>query len=184
MSTPDALACTGDTEMPYVRIDWIVFAASKPPLYHTVLQIPDTDAELEQMLRVNVESNIEQEKAIRAAFNRSGVSQHNRMVEWHQSPYGSYWKSYDFGGSTGRQNLFEHPLGPRTGGDSFQHDGGELVFTLPNGMQGYMLVDGNGEADRPGKTGVVSDPKQTDRTVTSSVSCMSVPLCGRDSQDG
>jgi mono/diheme cytochrome c family protein len=180
MNTPDALACNDatQTDMPYVRIDWFVFAASKPPLYHTVLQIPDTDSELEQMLRVNVESNIEQEKAIRAAFNRSGVSQHNRMIEWHQSPYGSYWKSYDFGGSTGRQNLFEHPLGPGTRGDSFQHDGGELLFTLPNGMQGYMLVDGNGKRIDQGPTSIVSDPKQADRTVTNGVSCMSCHYTG------
>jgi mono/diheme cytochrome c family protein len=180
MNTPDALACNEatQTEMPYVRIDWFVFAASKPPLYHKVLQVPETDAELEQMLRVNVGSNIDQEKAIRAAFNRSGVSQHNRMVEWHQSPYGSYWKSYDFGGSTGRQNLFEHPLGPGTSGDSFQHDGGELIFSLPNGLQGYMLVDGAGRRIDQGPTNIVSDPKQADRTVTNGVSCMSCHYAG------
>jgi hypothetical protein len=180
MNTPDALACNEatTTQMPYVRIDWFVYAASKPPLYHTVLQIPGTDRELEQMLRVNVESDIEQEKAMRAAFNRSGVSQHNRLIEWHQSPYGSYWKSYDFGGSTGRQNLFEHPLGPGTDSDYFQHDGGELIFTLPNGMQGYMLVDGDGKRIDQGPTSIVSDPKQADRTVTNGVSCMSCHYTG------
>jgi mono/diheme cytochrome c family protein len=180
MSTPDALACNDatQTQMPYVRIDWFVFAASKPPLYHTVLQVPETDVELEQMLRVNVEANIEQEKAIRAAFNRSGVSQNNRLIEWHQSPYGSYWKSYDFGGSTGRQNLFEHPLGPGADGEAFRHDGGELIFTLPNGMQGYMLVDGNGKRIEQGPTNIVSDPKRGDRTVTNGVSCMSCHYTG------
>jgi len=60
--------------MPYVRIDWFVFAASRPPLYHSVLAVPASDRELEQMLRVNVAANIEQEQEIRAAFNRSGVS--------------------------------------------------------------------------------------------------------------
>lgn len=180
MDTPDAQACNDATQtsMPYVRIDWFVFAASKPPLYHKILEIPETDAELERILRVDVAADIDQEKAIRAAFNRSGVSQHNRLIEWHQSPYGSYWKSYDFGGSTGRQNLFEHPLGPGNSGDSFQHDGGELIFTLPNGMQGYMLVDAAGRRIDQGPTSIVSDPKQADRTVTNGVSCMSCHYTG------
>ena len=181
LDSPEALACNEATQsnMPYVRIDWFVFAASKPPLYHVMLGIPNTAAELENLLHVNVDANIEQEKAIRAGFNRSGVSQHNRLIEWHKSSYGSYWKSYDFGGSTGRQNLFEYPLG--TGGsspDSFQHDGGELVFTLPNGMQGYMLVDGRGSRIDQGPTSIVSDPKQLDRTVTNGVSCMSCHYTG------
>jgi WD40 repeat protein len=181
LSSPEAAACNEATQtsMPYVRVDWFVYAASKPPLYHEVLNAPESAQQLEQMLHVNVESNIEQEKAIRAAFNRSGVSQHNRLIEWHKSPYGSYWKSYDFGGSTGRQNLFEYPLGTGGGGaDSFQHDGGEIIFTLPNGMQGYLLVDGQGRRIDQGPTNIVSDPKQPDRLVTNGVSCMSCHYTG------
>ena len=42
LSTRDALACYEATEckMPLVRIDWFVFAASQPPLYHAVLGVP------------------------------------------------------------------------------------------------------------------------------------------------
>lgn len=180
LGTPAFIACTDDaqTAMPYVRIDWFVFAASKPPLYHSLLNLPKTDAELESLLRVNVEANIDQEQAIRAAFNRSGVSQNNRLIEWHKSPYGSYWKSYDFGGSTGRQNLFQHPLGPGGGASAFQHDGGEIIFTLPNGLQGYLLVDEKGKRIDQGPTNIVSDPKRPDKTVTNGVSCMSCHYTG------
>lgn len=166
------------TQMPLVRVDWFVHAASQPPLYHEILQLPETDAELETTLHVNVASNIEQEKAIRAGFNRSGVSQHNRMIEWHRSTYGSYWKSYDFGGSVGRQNLFENPMGPGADSGTFRHDGGELIFSLPNGLQGYMLVDGNGGRIDQGPVAIVSDPKRPDRKVTNGVSCMSCHYAG------
>jgi mono/diheme cytochrome c family protein len=173
-------ACAEATqcEMPHVRVDWFVFAASKPPLYHTLLALPDTDKELEDLLRVNVAANIDQELAIRAAFNRSGVSQNNRLIEWHKSPYGSYWKSYDFGGNTGAQNLFERPLGPGAGSDSFQHDGGEIIFSLPNGLQAYLLVDAAGKRIDQGPTSIVSDPKRPDKTVTNGVSCMSCHYTG------
>ena len=180
LRTPSAIASCEATQtpMPYVRIDWFVFAASKPPLYHSMLGVPDTDSGLEDMLRVKVQANIEQEQAIRAAFNRSGVSQNNRLIEWHKSPYGSYWKSYDFGGNTGKQNLFERPLGPGTKSDYFQHDGGELIFTLPNGLQGYLLVDGRGRRIDHGPISIVSDPKRPDKTVTNGVSCMSCHYTG------
>ncbi|MFO1093256.1 MAG: c-type cytochrome domain-containing protein [Planctomycetaceae bacterium] len=179
-ATSKAKSCYDETEarMPFVRADWFVFAASKPPLYHAVLGLPDTDEQLEEQLHVNVVANIEQEQAIRAAFNRSGVSQNNRLIEWHKSPYGSYWKSYDFGGNAGRQNLFAYPLGPGNEADSFEHDGGEIIFTLPNGLQGYLLVDGKGGRIDQGPTNIVSDPRRANRAVTNGVSCMSCHFAG------
>jgi mono/diheme cytochrome c family protein len=179
-ATPDEVACCDATESktPLVRIDWFVQAASQPPLYHALLGIPGTDRELEALLRVNAEADIEQEQVIRAGFNRSGVSQNNRLIERHKSPYGSYWKSYDFGGNVGRQNLFEHPLGPGSDRQYFQHDGGELIFTLPNGLHGYMLVDGRGRRLDKGPIEIVSDPKRPDKSVTNGVSCMSCHYTG------
>ena len=179
-AAPDEVACCEATESktPLVRVDWFVHTASQPPLYHALLSIPATDQELEALLRVNAEANIDQEQVIRAGFNRSGVSQNNRLIERHKSPYGSYWKSYDFGGNVGRQNLFEHPLGPGGDGEYFQHDGGELIFSLPNGLQGYMLVDRRGQRLDKGPIDIVSDPKRPDKSVTNGVSCMSCHYTG------
>jgi mono/diheme cytochrome c family protein len=158
--------------LPYVRADWFVAASSRPPLYHDVLQLPQTDAELEKQLHVDVEENIRQEKVSRAGFNGSGVSRNNRLIERHESGYGAYWKSYDFGSSAGPQNLFEHPRGPG-GAYACDHNGGEIIFNLPNGFQGYMLVDGKGNRIDKGPTTIVSDPKQADRAVVNGLSCMS-----------
>ena len=69
--------------------------------------------------------------------NNSGVSNNNRVIERHTSRYGAYWKSYDFAGSVGTQNIFTHPL-------SFTHDGGEVVFNLPNGLQAYYVTNASG----------------------------------------
>ena len=77
------------TPFPYVRADWFVFAASKPPLYHQILRLPDTVAELEKRLEVDAEKNIRQERVWRAGFNGSGVSRNNRLIERHRSPYGA-----------------------------------------------------------------------------------------------
>ncbi|HEV3385612.1 MAG TPA: NPCBM/NEW2 domain-containing protein [Gemmata sp.] len=185
VNSPATKYCKECTQclLPNIRGDWFVATASRPPLYHDVLEIPRTDRELEKLLHIDVEENIRQERVYRAGFNGSGVSRNNRLIERHETTYGAYWKSYDFGGSSGRQNLFERPLGP--GGNlSFSHDGGEIIFSLPNGLQGYMLVDGTGHRIDKGPTTIVSDPKQADRAVVNGLSCMSCHYSGMiDKQD-
>ncbi|WP_235908690.1 c-type cytochrome domain-containing protein [Roseiconus nitratireducens] len=159
--------------IPVVRADWFTSAASRPPLYHDLAQIPATDRQLEQLLQVDVQRNLEETRVVRAGFTRSGVSQHNRLIERHESIFGAYWKSYDFAGSSGRKNLFDLPMGPGKTATDFEHDGGEIIFQLPNGMLAYMLVDAEGKRIDKGPTSIVSDPRQPDRAVVNGVSCMS-----------
>jgi hypothetical protein len=159
-------------ELPWVRADWFVYAASRPPLYHMVLQLPSAIGELERKLDVDVTANIKADRVARAAFNSSGISRNNRMIERHESTNGGYWRSYDFGGNADRKNVFAHPLGPG-GAEGFDHDGGETIFTLPNGLHGYMLIDARGARIDRGPMAIVRDNKQADGAVVNGVSCMS-----------
>jgi len=172
---PDSreLCSAAGCSLPYVRGDWFVAAASRPPLYHEILQLPQTEKDLETLLHVDVEENVRTGQAARAGFNGSAVSRNNRLIERHDSSYGYYWKSYDFAGNVDRRNLFAHPLGPGAPANYFKHDGGELIFSLPNGLQGYLLVNGEGGRIDKGPTEIVSDPKQPDRAVENGLSCMS-----------
>ncbi len=162
-----------ECEIPLIRADWFVATASRPPLYHELAQIPVSDAQLEALLQVDVEKNLEEERALRVGFARSGVSQNNRLIERHDSVFGAYWKSYDFAENIGRKNLFENPIGPGVADGTFAHDGGEIIFHLPNGMLGFMLTDASGLRIDRGPVEIVSDPRQPDRTVVNGVSCMS-----------
>jgi WD40 repeat protein len=161
--------------MSYVRADWFVAAASRPPLYHDILEIPQSDIDLEERLGIDVADNIDKEKIARAGFTSSGVSNNNRLIERHVTKYGSYWKSYDFAGNKGRQLLTEFPLGPGDEKEFFKHDGGEIIFNLPNGLQAYMLVDADGQRIDKGPTTVVQDPNNIAReggAVVNGISCM------------
>jgi tetratricopeptide (TPR) repeat protein len=173
--TETAKACAGATRcrLPYVRGDWFVAVASRPPLYHHILQLPGSESDLEKMLRVDVLENIHQERIARAGFNSSGVSRNNRLIERHVSGAAVYWKSYDFAGNTDKQNLFAHPLGPGDSDTAFLHDGGEIIFSLPNGLQAYLLVDAKGQRIDKGLTAIVSDPRRPDRAVENGLSCIS-----------
>ena len=158
---------TGST-VPFVNVDWFLATASLPPLYHDILGLPETDSVLEAQLGVNVASHITDAPGIdvwRAGFNDSGVSENNRVVERHTSSYGAYWKSYDFAGNVGSQNIFTHPL-------DFTQDGGEIVFNLPNGLQAYLLVDANGNRLDDAPIEIVSNPAASDPTVKNGLSCI------------
>ncbi len=155
-------------EVPFVHVDWFLATASLPPLYHDILDLPLTDRELEADLDVNVVENIRNaagKRVWRAGFSDSGVSNHNRVVERHLSRYGAYWKSYDFAGSVGTQHIFTHPL-------SFTHDGGEIIFNLPNGLQAYYLADAGGNRLDAAPINIVSNPAASDPTVRNGLSCI------------
>ena len=156
------------TDVPSVHIDWFIATASNPPLYHDLLSLPLTDRDLETRLEVDVARNLINAPGVRvwrAGFNNSGVSTNNRVVERHTSRYGAYWKSYDFSGSVGAQNIFTHPL-------NFNHDGGEAIFNLPNGLQGYYLVNASGFRLDEAPINIVSNPAASDPTVRNGLSCI------------
>ncbi len=155
-------------EVPFVHVDWFLATASLPPLYHDILGLPNTVLELETRLEVNVVENIQNaagRRVWRAGFNNSGVSNHNRVVERHTSRYGAYWKSYDFAGSVRTRNIFTHPL-------SFTHDGGEIIFNLPNDLQAYYLADAGGNRLDAAPISIVSNPAASDPTVRNGLSCI------------
>ena len=155
-------------DVPSIHIDWFLATASLPPLYHELLSLPLTDRELETQLDVDVVRNLLNAPGVRvwrAGTNNSGVSNNNRVLERHTSRYGAYWKSYDFAGSVGTQNIFTHPL-------SFTHDGGEVIFNLPNGLQGYYLANASGLRLDAAPINIVSNPAASDPTVRNGLSCM------------
>lgn len=165
-------ASAGD-QLSYVKADWFVAAASRPPLYHAILQLPTTERQLEEQLHLDVRENVKQERVVRAGFNGSGISRNNRIIERHESPYGSYWRSHDFADNTGRRNLFAHPLGAEAGERGFAADGGEIIFSLPNGLHAFMLIDGHGKRLDKAPIAIVSDARRPDRAVENGISCMS-----------
>ncbi len=182
------------TRMPCVRLDWFVATASRPPLYYDLLQIPANAAELERQLRVDVNQDVQQERVARAGFNGSGISRNNRVLERHDAQTGAYWRTYDFEAVPqnllernillpDRRNVFAYPLGPGASENQFLHAGGEIIFNLPNGLQGYMLVNAVNQRIDKGPTQIVSDAKRPDRAVEVGISCLSCHAGGINFKD-
>jgi hypothetical protein len=172
------LAKLTESEQPILRGDWFVATAPRPPFYFDLLQLPSTDRALERLLQVDVSADLQEDRAVRAGFNGSGVAKNNRVIERHDAAFGVYWRSYDFADNTGRQSIFEHPLGPVPLPSAFRHAGGEIIFSLPNGLHGFLLVDADGRRVDKAPGEIVSDPKRPDRLVETGVSCLSCHVRG------
>jgi serine/threonine-protein kinase len=191
---------SNDRSLKHIRIDWLVTVGLRPKLYHKLLyelKIPSlvmrdddlsqpnnpkkmTDRDLEEFLRVSVQDNIFKSpvRARRSGYNESGISGQNRMIERHpRGDRGYYWKSYDFLASNSRAILTEFPLGPRRSSDdefTFLHDGGEIIFDLPNGLQGYLLATGAGDRLDAGPIEIVGDALKTsgNQLIVNGLSCV------------
>jgi len=159
--------------LPYVRADWFVANASIPPLYHDILGLPRTVRELERILGVETARGLEEEKnVVRAGLRSSAVSQNNRVLERHISPHGAYWKSFDFRSNLDNQNIFKDPL-------RLNPAGGEIIFNLPNGFQGYFLINAFGQRIDEAPVSIVSDRNSPDDPVIrNGRSCMSCHYAG------
>ncbi|GAB4141117.1 MAG: hypothetical protein Tsb009_10810 [Planctomycetaceae bacterium] len=180
----DVLQLSG-VDMPYLRADWFVVNATQPPLYHQLLDLPHTLMDLEHRLQLDTRRNFLDGRVQRSGFAKSGVSKQNRLLERHTSPVTPYfWISYDFLPRRARGDLSRFPLGPRFNGNpfnnqAFDHDGGEIIFSLPNGMQAYMLVNAKGDRIDSGPIEVVFDRSAVlgTPTIINGISCI---YCHRD----
>lgn len=164
-----ALSKETATSLPIMRIDWFMSNGARPEIYNRLMRLPAHIGELETRFKIDVADNIRRRNVLRAGFadGSSGVSDHNRMLERHDMPFGGYyWKSYDFGGDLGKQVLKRFPHGPKelapldAGLVPFEHDGGEMIFSLPNGLQGYYLSTSAGKQLDVGPTTIVSFRKR------------------------
>lgn len=177
------------TQLPIIRADWFAATAGISPMYYDMLGLPDTVQGLEALLGIDMIQNIKNEQVVRAGFQNSGVSSHNRLIERHPLGTGFLWTSYDFAGSAERQSFFRFPLGPKEAfGEehSFDQDGGESIFTLPNGFHAYYLNTADGKRLNTGPTQIVHDSNYGGHggEVMNGISCMSCHENGiKDGED-
>jgi serine/threonine-protein kinase len=149
----------------YVRADWFVSVALQPPLYHDLLLLPQNLGDLEKFLQVDAEEEVKTFKAVRGGLIDSGVSNNNRAVERHATRFGAYWKSADFKTSAAQQNLLADPI-------NLHPNGGEMIFNLPNGLQGYYVANAKGQRLDLAPTEIVTDRLANDKIVRNGLSCI------------
>lgn len=155
-----------------VKGDWLVFALTRPEVYDRLIGLPPLESMLESQL------GVQRSKAQYLGVYDSVVTYTGRILEripiqHNNGEEGYYWRSYDF--------LFQGALenAMRTGDVSYTASrtvndliAGEFIFSLPNGLQAYMLSGFGAQHRFDALTQVARDERRTDRIVINGESCI------------
>ena len=183
----DQLKADAQTAVPFLPVNVFIQATEFGDLYYTLIggKFNIFDFELD-VLGIDTAELIAEDDLMRAGFENSGVSKQERVLNRFDSNLGpgtSYWLSFDFDGGNGgdgangferdvaNESIFSNPL-------DFAFAGGEAIFSLPNGLQGYYVAQANGDRLAQAPIGVVIDPAQNNGLVTNGASCHSCHNAG------
>ncbi|MEO8180917.1 MAG: cytochrome c [Deltaproteobacteria bacterium] len=129
------------TDFPVMFADQMLSVATIGNLYYDIIGV-DSNGRLDDFIQnelgIDVQDDIDNEDAVRAGTTRSRISRQDRVVERHdiQLRGGVLWQAFDFEANAANDNIFEDPF-------DFEPGGTEVIFTLPNGMLGFIIADGN-----------------------------------------
>ncbi len=161
----DAVADSGTT-VPVMFADSMLDAAAIGNLYYALIDVNVNDT-LDNFilndLQIDVAANLENEDQVRAGTTRSRISRQDRMVQRDDIEVraGVLWQSFDFLDDQ-NESIFEDPFG-------FAEGGTEAIFTLPNGMFGYIIADENSVIVED--SDILLDSSQNNFRAITSVSC-------------
>jgi len=161
----DAVQDSG-TQFPVMLADSMLDAATIGNLYYALVDVnvQDTlDNFILNDLGINVDDNLLNEEQVRAGTTKSRISRQDRLVQRDEINIrqGVLWQSFDFEDDQ-NESIFEDPFG-------FAEGGTEAIFTLPNGMLGFIIADADSNIVED--SDILLDTAQNNFRAVTSVSC-------------
>jgi mono/diheme cytochrome c family protein len=161
----DAVQDSG-TAFPVMLADSMLDTATIGNLYYALIDVnvQDTlDNFILNDLDIDVAQNLLDAEQVRAGTTKSRISRQDRVVQRDEIGVrqGVLWQSFDFQDDQ-NESIFESPF-------DFAEGGTEAIFTLPNGMFGYIIADENGLIVED--SDILLDTKQNNFRAVTSVSC-------------
>jgi hypothetical protein len=163
----DAVQDSG-TAFPVMLADSMLDAASIGNLYYALIDVDvqqTFDDFIINELDIDVDQNLLDEEQVRAGTTKSRISRQDRLVQRDEIEVrqGVLWQSFDFADDQ-NESIFEDPFG-------FAEGGREAIFTLPNGLFGFVITDDLGNIVED--SDILLDTKQNNFRAVTSVSCSS-----------
>jgi mono/diheme cytochrome c family protein len=169
----DAVADSGTT-VPVMFANSMLDAATIGNLYYAIIDVDVNDTLGNFILNdlgVDVQQNLIDEEQLRAGTTKSRISKQDRVIERDDIKIrqGALWQSFDFLADDQNDSIFDDPFGFAAGGT-------EAIFTLPNGMLGYIIADDNDAIVED--SDILLDTQQNNNRAITSVSCSSCHASG------
>jgi len=161
------------TLVPVMFADSLLDAASIGNLYYALIDVDVTqtlDNFIAVDLDIDVAENLLDEDQVRAGTTKSRISRQDRVIQRDEIGVrqGVLWQSFDFLDDQ-NESIFEDPFG-------FAEGGTEAIFTLPNGMFGYIIADENSLIVED--SDILLDSSQNNFRAVTSVSCSNCHIAG------
>lgn len=162
------------TDVPVMFLDSMLDVATFGNLYYAAIGVDVTqtlDTFILENLGIDIEANLANEDLIRAGTTRSTISRQDRLIERHdiEARSGVFYQSFDFADQIGNDSIFQNPFG-------FNEGEREAIFTLPNGMLGYLTADANGNLLE--ESDILLDTSQNNFRALTGVSCGGCHISG------
>ncbi len=141
-ATAAGLAALTRTNFPVFYLDWFVANSLVEPRYHELLGLGDDEADYLALAAADQKTADRRGAQVRGAVLFSEVAHHNRILE--RTPTllrygrGTYQSSFDFKTSVQLQDVLADLLNSKP-------DAKEVIFSLPNGLLGFAVFDGQGK---------------------------------------
>lgn len=136
---------------------------AKANVYYELADVPPRLGDLLRKLGVNAQAQFRDFSAQFLGTSNSEISlQKNRLIVRFEGREGYVWVTFDPIDLDGvpERNLFEFPLLNGTGGVAlFDFAASEIIWLLPNGLQGYALYDAAGAIQAAAPLNVVADTR-------------------------
>jgi len=163
----DDIRADSGTDVAILPADAMLDVAAIGNLYYAIIGV-DVDRTLSSFvsedLGIDVVANLEAGDVVRAATTRSRISRQDRVIE--RQPLelrnGAFWQSFDFASDDANQSIFLEPFGFNAGGT-------EAIFSLPNGLLGYVIADADDRIVE--QSNILLDTFQDDFIARTSISC-------------
>jgi hypothetical protein len=168
----DAVADTG-TAFPFQFADSFGDVATVGNTYYAIIDV-DVNQTLDDfvlnILEIDQVANLDEEELIRAGTSDSDLSRQDMVAERHdiEARNGAYWQRFDFADDQ-NESIYEDPF-------NFQEAGREAIFTLENGLFGYIIADADGVILED--SDILLDFNQNNFRVTTAVSCSNCHATG------
>lgn len=159
-----ALATALHSDFPVYRGDWFFANALINPGYNRLLGFK----KLADAIKVGRFRAEDEDLATRGVVTISNeVAQNIRAAQYYPTSTGYWWETFDYKTSIGGDDLLVNLLNRR-------RDASELIFTLPNQLQAYLLLNDKEELLDVGDPNIVSDTRTSwrNKQVWSAVSCI------------
>jgi len=183
----DDLNADTATEVPFLPVNAFIQATEFGDLYYSLIGAKANLFDFEKdVLLIDTKAEIADDNLLRGGFSNSGVSKQERVLNRFDQGTANgyaYWISFDFDGGSGNEagnglvlglaneSIYQNPI-------DFKFTGGEAIFNLPNGFQGYYVANAAGKRLNEAPVGIVIDPAQNNGLVTNGASCHSCHNAG------